>query len=121
MTQALREKIGEVLRKTSCCDYRVGVGELGLINKIEVGGEGRVHIKVVPCCIFGMARLVDAIKRSVGSIEGVSDVEVDVDWDSTWSPDRMSGRARALLQIELTGVAARHGIKPRGLGLSKKG
>ena len=40
--------------------------------------EGAVSVKVLPCCIFGMNRLVTSVREGLGRIEGITKAEVDV-------------------------------------------
>ena len=51
-------------------------------------------------CPFG-ARLLDMIKENVGNLPAVNEVHVEVVWDTTWTPDRMSSEAREKLRLPL--------------------
>lgn len=86
-----------------CCEDReISVVDMGLIEDIEVRG-GTVAIKMVLTsgwCPF-TARLFEAIKSEVGALSGVDEVDVDVIWEPTWTPERMSGEAKEKLSMPM--------------------
>lgn len=111
-TQRVREELVETLRTVACCDYRIGVGELGLVESVAVGEDGSAHIEVLPCCTYGMARLEHEVEKEARDIRGVTAVEVDVAWDETWDPERtMQAVEDATPDIEE--LAEMHGLEPR--------
>ena len=110
----LRSEVLEALKNIACCDYRLGVGQLGLVRDAEVTEGGVACVKVVPCCIFGMTRLVTSVEAGLRTIEGIKEVQVDVAWDQVWDRDRMSSEGRKMLQLDLKGLADRHGLKAWG-------
>lgn len=65
--------------------------DMGLIGDLEVE-DGRVSMSLVltdPTCIFA-AQIIDAIERSVGDLDGVEQVDVRLDEQEIWTPDRMA-------------------------------
>ena len=110
----LRAEVLNALKGIACCDYRLGVGEMGLVEDARVREDGTVSVKVVPCCIFGMTRLVTSVKEGLEKIEGTKNVEVDVAWDHVWDRSNMSQEGRQTLQLDLKGMAEKHGLKPWG-------
>ena len=115
--ELLRSKVLTALKDIACCDYRLGVGQLGLIQDVQVSEEGAVSVKVLPCCIFGMNRLVTSVREGLGRIEGITKAEVDVAWDQVW--DRMSQEGKGMLQLDLKALAQKHGLKPWGSSSQK--
>jgi metal-sulfur cluster biosynthetic enzyme len=65
--------------------------DMGLIGDLEVDG-GRVSMSLVltdPTCIFA-AQIIEAIERSLGDLDGVEQVDVRLDDQEIWTPDRMA-------------------------------
>ena len=90
-----------------CCQERkISVVDMGLIESIEVG-DGRVRIEMVLTtgwCPFA-SRLLEMVEEEVGALAGVDRVDVDVVWDPTWTPERMSDSAREKLRLPLEKLA----------------
>jgi metal-sulfur cluster biosynthetic enzyme len=86
-----------------CCqERRISVVDMGLVESIEVG-DGTVRISLVLTsgwCPFA-ARLLGMVKEEVGALRGVDEVDVEVVWDPTWTPERMSAEAREKLRLPL--------------------
>lgn len=112
--ELLRTEVLESLKNIGCCDYRFGVGQMGLVQDVRVSEERAVSVKVLPCCIFGMTRLVTSVKEGLGGIEGITKVEVDVAWDKIGDRDRMPQVSRQILQLDLKALARQHGLKAYG-------
>lgn len=111
--QQMRDELIETLRTVACCDYRVGVGELGLVEHVAVDDDGVARVEVLPCCTYGMARLEHEVRKEAGTVGGVTGVEVNVAWDEMWGPARMADSVdEATPDIEE--LAEAHGVEPRG-------
>jgi metal-sulfur cluster biosynthetic enzyme len=86
-----------------CCrDRRISVVDMGLIESIEIRNR-EVSIEMVLTtgwCPFA-ARLLEMVKKEVSGLPGVEAVAVDVVWDPTWTPERMSAGAREKLRLPL--------------------
>jgi metal-sulfur cluster biosynthetic enzyme len=109
-----RDELVETLRTVACCDQRVGVGELGLVDEVTVTEEGVAHVQVLPCCTYGMARLEHEVEREAHTVEGVVDVTVDVAWDDAWDPSRMAEAVEDATP-DIEELAEEHGLEPRWL------
>ena len=112
--QLLHDEVVEALKDIACCDQRLGVGQLGLIQDVSVDSERAVAVKVLPCCIFGMTRLVTSVKEGLGRIEGITKVEVDVAWDQVSRRDNMSPEGKGTVRLDLKALAAKYGLKAWG-------
>ncbi len=112
--EPLKIEVMEALKDIGCCDFRFGVGQLGLVQDVQVSPERAVSVKVLPCCIFGMTRLVTSVKEGLGGIEGITEVEVDVAWDKIGDRDRMPQMSKQILQLDLKALARQHGLKAYG-------
>ena len=86
-----------------CCEERrISVVDMGLIESVEIS-DGRVRIEMVLTtgwCPFA-SRLVEMIKDAAGAVPGIDEVDVEVVWNPTWTPERMSEEARGKLRLPL--------------------
>jgi metal-sulfur cluster biosynthetic enzyme len=86
-----------------CCrERRISVVDMGLIESIEIE-ERFVRIEMVLTtgwCPFA-SRLLGMVEEEVGALPTVDSVDVDVVWDPTWTPQRMSESAREKLRLPL--------------------
>ncbi len=86
-----------------CCrERRISVVDMGLIESIEIQDK-RVRVEMVLTtgwCPFA-SRLLEMVEEEVGNLPGVDTVDVEVVWDPTWTPERMSAGAREKLRLPL--------------------
>ena len=86
-----KEKVIDALKTVYDIEIPVNVYDLGLIREINVGGS-KVYIKMTwtsPMCPYGplMTKMVeDAVKK----VDGVEDVEVEVELDPPWNPKELT-------------------------------
>jgi metal-sulfur cluster biosynthetic enzyme len=96
-----------------CCrDRKISVVDMGLIERVEIQG-GNEMVLTSGWCPFA-ARLLEMIKREVGKLSEVDAVDVDVVWDPTWTPERMSAEAREKLRLPLEKLAPLREARLRG-------
>jgi metal-sulfur cluster biosynthetic enzyme len=100
-----------------CCrERRISVVDMGLIESIEILGN-RVRVEMVLTtgwCPFA-ARLLEMVEEEVGSLPEVETVDVDVVWDPTWTPERMSAGAREKLRLPLERLEPLRQARLRGV------
>jgi metal-sulfur cluster biosynthetic enzyme len=101
-----------------CCrERRISVVDMGLIESIEIQDQ-RVEIEMVLTtgwCPFA-SRLLEMVEEEVGSLPGVESVDVEVVWDPTWTPARMSAGAREKLRLPLERLEPLRKARLRGEG-----
>ena len=99
-----------------CCrDRKISVVDMGLIESITIRGR-KVRIEMVLTrgwCPFA-SRLLEMVEEEVGGLPEVDDVEVEVVWDPTWTPERMSSSAREKLALPLEKLAPLREARLRG-------
>ncbi len=99
-----------------CCqDRKISVVDMGLIESIDIG-DREVKIEMVLTtgwCPFA-SRLLEMVEEEVGALPTVENVEVDVVWDPTWTPERMSESAREKLTMPLERLAPLREARLRG-------
>ena len=99
-----------------CCrDRKISVVDMGLIESIEIENR-RVEIEMVLTtgwCPFA-SRLLEMVTEEVGALATVDSVDVDVIWDPTWTPERMSESAREKLRLPLEKLVPLREARLRG-------
>ena len=97
----LKIKIIEVLKTCYDPEIPVDIYELGLIYKIDVDPENRVNIQMTltsPACPVA-GSLPPEVELKVKSVEGVKEAKVEVVWEPTWTPEKMSEAAKLKLNM----------------------
>ena len=101
-----------------CCrDRKISVVDMGLIESIEIENRN-VEIEMVLTtgwCPFA-SRLLEMVTEEVGALPAVDSVDVDVVWDPTWTPGRMSESAREKLRLPLERLEPLRKARLRGEG-----
>lgn len=78
----------------------VNIFDLGLIYAVEID-EGRVRVEMTltaPACPSAQ-ELPEAVRLAIGTVPGVTEIEVETVWDPPWDPSRMSDEARLALNM----------------------
>jgi metal-sulfur cluster biosynthetic enzyme len=84
-----------------CCREKgVSVLDMGLVRSVQVsGGVARVELLLTSgWCPFAAA-LLTQVEDQIAAQPGISGAEVSIVWDEAWTTDRLSARARDLLQF----------------------
>ena len=101
-----------------CCrERKISVVDMGLIESIDIRNR-EVKIEMVLTtgwCPFA-SRLLEMVEEEVGRLAGVESVNVEVVWDPTWTPERMSAGAREKLRLPLEKLAPLREARLRGEG-----
>jgi FeS assembly SUF system protein len=98
-TEALREKIVDVLRSIYDPEIPVNIYEIGLIYSVDIDSTNAVTIRMTltsPACPAA-GTLPGEVEDKTRRVAGVTDVKVDLVWDPTWSPAMMSETAKLQL------------------------
>jgi FeS assembly SUF system protein len=96
---ALGERVVEALRTVYDPEIPVNIFELGLVYKVDIDDDRRVHIEMTltsPACPVA-GTLPDEVKDKIEAVEEVQGATVDVVWDPPWHPGMMTEEA----QLEL--------------------
>jgi metal-sulfur cluster biosynthetic enzyme len=100
-----QEDVMAVLRRCydPCCKERqVSVVDMGLIERVKVDGS-QVAIDMILTtgwCPFAV-HLLQMMEEEVKALPGIEQVQVNITWDTPWSPERMSALARERLRLPL--------------------
>lgn len=102
-TETIKDKVLSVLRGVYDPEIPVNIYELGLIYGLNVGEDGVVDIRMTltsPACPVA-GSLPGEVEAKVKAVDGVADAKVELVWEPTWTPDRMSDAARLHLNLDL--------------------
>jgi FeS assembly SUF system protein len=96
---SLDEQIVDAIKTCYDPEIPVNIYELGLIYKTDVSPEGDVIIDMTltsPACPAA-GSLPPEVERKVGEVPGVRSVKVNVVWEPTWTPEKMTEAAKLQL------------------------
>ena len=97
----LKEKVIKEIKKIYDPEIPVNIYELGLIYKIEIIDKKKVNIDMTlttPNCPVADS-LPKMVKNNILTIDGVSDVNLNLVWDPPWTKDKMSEAAKLELNL----------------------
>ncbi|HJT83822.1 MAG TPA: PqqD family peptide modification chaperone [Nitrososphaeraceae archaeon] len=87
------------LKKCMDPEIPVNIVDLGLIYGVEIKKERDVDIKMTMttrgCPLHNT--MVNDVKKSVGKINGIGNINVEIVWDPPWSIEKMDPKAREML------------------------
>lgn len=98
-TDALRDKVIDVVKTIYDPEIPVNIYDLGLVYRVDIMPINNVQITMTltaPSCPAAQSLPVE-VDQKVRQIEGVNDVHVAVTWDPPWDKSMMSEEA----QLEL--------------------
>jgi FeS assembly SUF system protein len=101
-TEKLKSALVDVLKTVYDPEIPVDIWELGLIYDLDVDEAGGVKIRMTltsPMCPVAET-LPPEVEAKARTVEGVTDVKLDLVWDPPWSPSMMSEAARLELNFE---------------------
>ena len=96
MTEAVRDKVIEVLKGIYDPEIPVNIYEIGLIYEVKVDDEANVHVLMTltsPMCPVAES-LPPEVEEKVAAVEGVASATVEITWDPPWDPEMMSEAAK---------------------------
>jgi metal-sulfur cluster biosynthetic enzyme len=89
------EQVREALKQVIDPELDVNIVDLGLIYEIEVE-EDKVEILMTlttpGCPLSGV--FDEMVRQEVGVIEGVNKVDVELTFEPSWTPEKMSDKAK---------------------------
>ncbi len=93
---SLADKVVRVLNTIHDPEIPVNIYELGLVYDVDVAQDGEVNITMTlttPNCPVAGSMPAE-VETKVGAIEGVTKAHVNLVWEPTWTPERMSEAAK---------------------------
>jgi len=97
--EEIESKVVEALR--TCFDPEIpfNIYELGLVYDVKVDSSGQVDIRMTltsPLCPVAASLPVE-VEDKLRALPGVTAAKVEITWDPSWDPSRMSEAARLQL------------------------
>jgi len=96
MAQVNEQVVMEALKQCMDPEVPLSVVDLGLIYGVDINDKNDVNIKMTMttrgCPLHDT--LVSDVKRYLGKVNGIGNINVEIVWDPPWSPDRMSTEAK---------------------------
>ena len=96
------EEIKDLLKPIYDPDIGVSIVDLGLLYKIE-NNDGNIFVEMTfttPACPYG-PQLVEEVRYTLNSLDGVKSVDIDIVWDPPWSMDNINEATRLELGLDL--------------------
>lgn len=87
-----RSDIIEQLYHVEDPELGMNIVDLGLVYGVATSGDGKVRVDfslTYPGCPFGPI-LIESVKKKVGMVEGVKNIDVQIVWDPSWNQNMMS-------------------------------
>ncbi len=100
-TERLGTEIVAALKTVFDPEIPADIYELGLIYKVDIKDDRGVDIEMTlttPNCPAA-EELPTMVENAVASVPGVGIVKVNIVWEPTWTPDRMTDEARLVLNM----------------------
>ncbi|MDQ3796807.1 MAG: SUF system Fe-S cluster assembly protein [Pseudomonadota bacterium] len=99
--ETLEARVIDALRGIYDPEIPVNIYDLGLIYELRIDADGKVMIEMTltaPGCPVAQT-FPGTVERAVKEVKGVSDARVELVWDPSWDPSRMSEAARLQLNL----------------------
>ncbi len=96
-----KDEIITVLKDCFDPEIPINIWDLGLVYDINVQDDGNVGIKMTltaPGCAMG-GMISEEVRSKVKAMNGVKDAKVELVWEPSWTPDKMSEEAKAQMGI----------------------
>jgi FeS assembly SUF system protein len=122
-SDAFRDAIITAIKTVQDPEIPVDLYELGLIYDINIADDGMVKVVMTlttPNCPVAET-LPGMVEQAVRTVEGVTDVTIDLVFEPVWDPSRMSEAAK--LELDFTGKfdpAAISAKKRTGLTIGRR-
>jgi len=96
MAQVTEDIVINALKQCMDPEVPLSVVDLGLIYGVSISDKNDVNIKMTmttPGCPLHDT-LVKDVKKYLGKVNGIGNINVEIVWDPPWSPERMSPEAK---------------------------
>ncbi len=99
---SIKDNVILALKRVYDPEIPVNIYDLGLIYNLDVADDGRASVLMTlttpNCPVAGS--LPGNVERAVRSVEGITDVKVELTFDPPWSKELISDAAKLALGIE---------------------
>src|SRR5262245_30737090 len=98
-TEALRQRIVELMQTVYDPEIPVNIYELGMVYDIQVDAEGNATVTMTltsPACPVA-GSLPGEVEWRLGTLDGLKSAKVNLVWEPPWTPEKMSEAAKLQL------------------------
>jgi len=98
---SLHDQVIEALKGVYDPEIPVNIYDLGLIYRVELVEPTKVEIDMTltaPSCPVA-GHMPGMVERAVVQVKGIDEVKVELVWEPSWTPERMSEEARLQLDF----------------------
>jgi metal-sulfur cluster biosynthetic enzyme len=94
------EDIYSELRQVYDPEIPVNIVDLGLVYDVALDGAScNIKMTLTSQGCPEARNIPEVVKRRVGEIEGVESCQVEIVWEPTWTPQRISPNGRRILGL----------------------
>jgi len=102
MNSSAKDRVVAALKTVYDPEMPVNIYELGLIYKVDVDESGKAWVQMTltapNCPVAGS--LPAEVERKVRSVDGITDVKLELTFDPPWTKANMSEAAKLALGLE---------------------
>jgi len=121
MTTVTSEQVLDSLKQCMDPEIPINIVDMGLIYGVDVRENNKIDIKMTMttrgCPLHDT--LVNDVKRYVNKVPGVTDVNIEIVWEPSWTPERMSEEGKKLINYGKQQTIAPinyETVMPQGMG-----
>jgi len=92
------DAVRQTLRTVKDPELNLNIIDLGLVYDVDVE-DGTVHIQMTltsPGCPAG-PQIMNDIHKTLGAMDGVQDVDIEIVWEPYWTPEKIEPKIRAMM------------------------
>ena len=94
------EDVYTELRQVYDPEIPVNIVDLGLVYDVKVENDAcSIKMTLTSQACPEARHIPEVVKRRVGEIEGIQSCQVDIVWEPTWTPQRISPNGRRILGL----------------------
>jgi len=99
---SIQERVNDQLKTVLDPELFISIVDLGLVYNVTLSEEGVVRVLMtlttIGCPLFDTIQ--EEIRKKILSVDGVTDVAIELTFDPPWDYSKMSPSARAELGVE---------------------
>lgn len=123
-TQKLtEEQVGYVLMNVKDPEIDCNIVDLGLVYGISINDKNDVDLKItltsLGCPLS--ETLIRDVKKYLGEVPGIGNIDVQIVWEPPWSPERMTEEGKKKLDLLRSSEALRFAIDYEKTKIVKQG
>jgi len=122
-TQLTEEQIMFLLKNVKDPEIDCNIVDLGLVYGVSINDKNDVELRItltsLGCPLT--ETLVKDVKKNLGDVPGIGNIDVQIVWDPPWTPERMTEVGKQKLDLLRSGEALRFAIDYEKTKIIKQG